>query len=203
MKLLLFLMFVPFFINDLFYWIIQDDFIPFFTVAYLTGVIPLVGVYLSLKKGYVDTAQIGLISISTGRLLLWTVILCFYGVCVDRYLGRILFPDQGMWSLYRFPPYLNEYWRWFDLTVGMLLVAVSEELVFRGVLLSFLRKHMSTLSASIVSIVVFGLIHWGRGLESVVGSCVWAILPTYFVVKYRSIYPVIIAHFVTDFLAFW
>lgn len=85
----------------------------------------------------------------------------------------------------------------------MVLVAVSEELVFSRVVLSVLQKHMSKFKAAVASILVFGLIHWGRGFESVTISSIWAIVPTYFILKYRSIYPLMIAHLVTDFLAFY
>ncbi len=62
-----------------------------------------------------------------------------------------------------------------------------------------------------ISILIFAGIHWGSGMPSVINSAMWAILPTYYSLRYRSanssasmiLYPCMIAHYITDFIAFY
>src|SRR5262249_51328486 len=103
---------------------------------------------------------------------------------------------------FEFPGYPDVVARWIDLLIGVPLGAYMEEAVFRGALLTFLRTRLPNAGAAWFSIFLFALIHWGNGPHSVINAFAWGILPTFYVLRYRSIYAPVAAHFVTDFVAF-
>ncbi len=53
-----------------------------------------------------------------------------------------------------------------------------------------------------VSSLLFGLMHWSRGLNIIIVAGLWAIVPMYVMVRTGSVVPALIAHYVTDFVAF-
>jgi len=88
---------------------------------------------------------------------------------------------------------------WFCLLFS-LINAIMEEVIWRGILLSALKKHTSTCYAIFVTSVGFGLLHLAIGfsfflslLISLAGV-IYAILT----LKTNSIYPSIIFHFVIN-----
>ena len=94
-------------------------------------------------------------------------------------------------------------WDQFDLSVGLLLVGLVEELVFRAYLCSFLERY--TRSGPIivlVSAVAFGLIHWSLGLHAVM---ITALIGALFMAAYlrtRSLPAIALAHFTVNFIDF-
>jgi membrane protease YdiL (CAAX protease family) len=53
-----------------------------------------------------------------------------------------------------------------------------------------------------VSSILFGLSHWSGGLNIIITATLWAVLPMYVMVRTGSVVPALVAHFVTDFVAF-
>jgi membrane protease YdiL (CAAX protease family) len=94
-------------------------------------------------------------------------------------------------------------WHWIDLTVGLLLVGVVEELVFRGYMYTCLRTFTESSSAIVaISSVAFGLIHWSLGLHAVL---VTSLIGAVFMIAYlqtRALPPLMLAHFVINFIDF-
>lgn len=197
------LLILPFLLNDFFLNYFQSDFSKFISALYITSVLALGIIVFELRKKTIKSEDLGTVPISVKSFLIWSVLLSIYGVIADQTVGPSLYPYFKEWALFKFPVYPNESIRWFDLTVGIALGAVSEELVFRGTLLSFLRKRLPAFGSISLSILAFGLIHWGVGPNSVINAVAWAILPTIYVFKYRSVYPVIVAHFITNFVGFY
>jgi len=90
-----------------------------------------------------------------------------------------------------------------DLSIGLFLVALSEELVFRKFALSWLRSagyiHWQI---CIISAFFFAAIHWGNGLGRMsltflLGLCYMAVY-----LKLGRLWPLIVAHWITNVIAF-
>ena len=148
-------------------------------------------------------ADFGLVKMRTGPFIAWVVVLSAAGIFIDRFgwrFFRSVLPPTG---LFHFPAADNSFAKFFDLTVGVALVSVSEEAIFRGYYASVLRGYFKNPVALVaVSCVLFGLIHWSGGLHAVLATAVWGVLPMISVLKTGSILPAVIAHWATDFAYF-
>jgi len=102
-------------------------------------------------------------------------------------------------ALQAFPGYDNDRQRMLDLTLGIALVALSEEVIFRWYLDKALSGLIGSKSISlIVGAAFFGLIHWSQSLAGIAGAFVIGLA---FGAIYRqsgSIWPLVIAHYVID-----
>ena len=97
------------------------------------------------------------------------------------------------------PPWLHaaDYWG------GIALVALSEELVFRGAFPRLIaRVGGSPWIALLASSAVFGLAHWSLGIGSILQTALVGLLFGLCAAGSRSLWPVIIAHYVVDLVAF-
>jgi uncharacterized protein len=56
------------------------------------------------------------------------------------------------------------------LLLGTMLIATTEELMFRGVVLTFMRDRYREVPAAIVTTILFGLAHFPAGLLSVIAA---------------------------------
>lgn len=96
-------------------------------------------------------------------------------------------------------PVLN----WIDLTFGLLLVAVTEELVFRRLALRALEQFgAGALATVVLSALVFALMHWGGGVGQVLYAFVIGALYMAFYRRVRVIWPFMAAHWIENFVAF-
>lgn len=95
--------------------------------------------------------------------------------------------------------------------INCLFVGISEELMFRGIMLSSLTKKLGFWKAAIIVILLFGLIHilnvfvtgnLGQGLLQAFAAMCSGILFLAIRVRTLSIVPAIILHWLWDFNAF-
>lgn len=147
------------------------------------------------------------------HLMKYSLILFVLGIWLDQKISNFL-SEHFRWRYFHFPVYPNNGLKYLDLTVGLTIVAIAEEFVFRLILLPqiiiFLRSHLSSgklsnlhsLIGGVISIIFFAGIHWGNGLKGVVNSIVWAIPITWYYLKYKDIRPCVIAHYMTDLFIF-
>ncbi|PAY04244.1 CPBP family intramembrane metalloprotease [Bradyrhizobium sp. UFLA03-84] len=91
----------------------------------------------------------------------------------------------------------------FDFVFGLALVAVSEEIIFRRCLRNIAQRYVGDGSlAVLVTSVMFGAYHWWAGIGNVLLAATIGIL---FMVMYRrsgALWPVVLAHYVVDLIAF-
>ncbi len=91
-----------------------------------------------------------------------------------------------------------------DLIIGLVLVATSEEFVFRILMPRFLSGlHASKVLVLFGSSLLFGLIHWEQGVGSVVAAFIIGIALMYSVQRTGSLRPALLAHYMIDFWFFW
>lgn len=115
-------------------------------------------------------------------------------------LWRITYdPSNFAWPTGEISPSL----RLFDLTVGLILVAITEELVFRKYLRRLLEIFRFSRPAVIwTSSILFGLIHWEAGTASVVNATFFGVLAMLAYYKTNQLWPCMLAHYIVNFVVF-
>ena len=132
--------------------------------------------------------------------IILTIIISICGIIIDqigwRFFNKILpkFPFT-----INFPAINNNILKVIDLIFGLILVGIVEEIVFRGFFYNNIRKFIKSKALIvIISCIIFGLAHWSLGFHAIITTALWGILPMIIVIKYNSILPLIIAHYITD-----
>ena len=180
--MIVFLMVFPFFLNDFFLHIFDQDYYKFISVFYLTGIFAMVMAWSAVRRSVLSSGDLGLLPIRAKYFFLFSLGLIFVCILSDRVFVPWTYHHliDVKWSYYNFPAYPNQFLRWFDLTLGLALTAVSEEIVFRGALLTVLCRRFSRFNSGLISMIIFSTMHWGAGPQIVLNAFIWAILPTFF-----------------------
>jgi hypothetical protein len=172
-------------------------------VDYSTRLLAILIITYLIKTKECLFSDFGLVKIQLKPFALWAVLLSITGVLIDQ-IGWEFFEKvlPKVWAL-PFPKIENPFVKAFDVTVGIALVSVTEESIFRGYYFSVLRDRVkSPVLIVTISSVIFGLIHWSCGLHAIIATALWAVLPMVSVLRTRSILPAMVAHFATDFFDF-
>lgn len=103
------------------------------------------------------------------------------------------------------PPYIrNTALAIFDLTAGILLVAVSEELAFRRLLFALLQRlGLGVHAVVLISAVLFGLIHLTSGLADTLNAFLAGILLGYLYYATDRLGLCITVHYVDNLTVYW
>ena len=138
-----------------------------------------------------------------GTILIVVLILALVGTVIDQNGYQLIKQVPGYQALGDMPVIGSPAWNWIDLTLGLLLVGIVEELVFRGYMHTFLSRFtQSSFAIVAISSVAFGLIHWSLGLHAVL---ITSIIGAVFMIAYlrtRALPAVMVAHFAIDFIDF-
>jgi membrane protease YdiL (CAAX protease family) len=86
----------------------------------------------------------------------------------------------------------------FDMTFGVALVAVHEELFFRRAMRATLGGLGDGRAMVVVSAVPFGLHHWWTGIPNILGNVVFGILAMLLYRRSGAIWPLIVIHYLDD-----
>lgn len=160
-----------------------------------------------ISRGPEGSSLFGLRNPGWGVLIGLSILASLWGILVDQFgwiwLSMRL-PDTALLTVC---PILPGVWRWVDVLGGSAVVALSEEGLFRGLLLGAIlagsrSSRGRARSAVLVTSLVFGLTHWSLGLHAIVATTIWALLPGYLTIRHRTIWPAVVAHYVTDVVAF-
>jgi membrane protease YdiL (CAAX protease family) len=115
------------------------------------------------------------------------------GMTCIRYL------NAHSWRVTRFPPPTNAVLQHFYGTIGMVFVGLSEEVVFRFYLINLLLlRGVSPTVAIIVSMLIFGGIHWSYGVGSVAFATLASFVLSILFVSTRNLIVPILAHAAFD-----
>lgn len=103
------------------------------------------------------------------------------------------------------PPYIrNTALAIFDLTAGILLVAVSEELAFRRLLFALLQRcGLGVHAIVLVSATAFGLVHLTSGLVDTLNAFLAGLLLGYLFHATGRLGLCIAVHYVDDLTVYW
>jgi membrane protease YdiL (CAAX protease family) len=127
-------------------------------------------------------------------------------------LAATFIDQNGYLILNKFPGYPpldgmpeieSPLWNWIDLTVGLLIVGIFEELVFRGYMHTFLTRYTQRPLIIIgISAVAFGFIHWSGGFHNVIATSAIGAVFMVLYLRTRSLPAIMLAHFAVNFIDF-
>lgn len=195
---------LPLYLNDLFYIYMPLDAIGWIIVDYGSRLLVFGALIVFVAKGLIGRNDLALSWLPLDSLIGWTLLLSAVGIAIDHYTSsalRMLFHNSALASYPDFSK-LGAF-KPIDLTLGLFMTALSEELLFRGLLLTLLQRTLSPMSAIVISTLLFGLIHWCYGPSSILSAALWGLLPALIVIRTHSLWPAIIAHYLTDLVDFW
>ena len=140
-------------------------------------------------------------SLSTTSL--WIAAIVFVGLCAGRWLwrtGNAAFPMTVIGAYPRPAGWLYL----VDITLGLMLVAVSEEIVFRRCARDVLQPYLGDGHGLVLATsLLFACYHWWAGIGSIVEAFAMGILLMSFLQRTGAIWPVVLAHYLVDVAAFW
>jgi len=102
-------------------------------------------------------------------------------------------------KMFQYPKLDSPVLYWTDITFGLVLTAVSEELVFRGAFARLMAPAFSGATAMIVaSAVFFALIHWSLGTTAMVVAFVAGVVLMALYRRTGSLWPAMAAHYLVN-----
>ncbi|HLA28056.1 MAG TPA: type II CAAX endopeptidase family protein [Syntrophales bacterium] len=199
--IILTLLCLPFYLND-FSDIYVKDWRSWLLIDYIAvklfPCLIFLGLILSKKT---DLRELGLTVPSPASFFAVFSIGALSGIFIDQNgyltLGNIYgyFPFGGI------PEITSPFWKRIDLTAGLIMTGICEELVFRGYLRFFLTRYIQRASIIVlISALAFGLIHWsGGGARVLVTAAIGAVFMILYL-KTSSLPAVMAAHFAVNFV---
>jgi hypothetical protein len=105
--------------------------------------------------------------------------------------------------LYVFPNIDSRPLYWFDMTVGLLLTALAEEIVNRGVARRVLERFAGgAVAVALLSSLVFAFGHWSAGAGTVTSAFVSGIVLMALFMRTGSLVPGIVVHYAANAVSF-
>ena len=191
----------PFYLND-FASIYVKDWRWWLAIDYVSvKLFPLVVIAWLIGSRRMELAEFGLTAQGALPFLAAFSIAALAGTLIDQNAYHFLEKLPGYAPLGGMPEIRSSVWNRIDLSFGLLLVGVMEELVFRAYAYTVIRRY-TTHPAAIVAIsaIAFGLIHWSMGLHAVL---ITAAIGAVFMVVYiqnRSAPALMLAHFAVNYI---
>lgn len=193
----------PFYLND-FANIFVKDFRVWLLIDYVfVKALPLGFLTYLVGTKRLTGAELGLRIPGASQLVGFTLLATILGIGLDQ-IGwpffKSILPNTHLGDM---PAITNPTVATIDLYFGILFVAITEEVVFRGLAFTALREQFASVKkVFIYSSLLFGLIHWSLGLHAIINTAIIGFVFMVVVWKTGSIIPTIIAHFLVDFVSF-
>jgi membrane protease YdiL (CAAX protease family) len=136
------------------------------------------------------------------KVALWIVVIVivdhYFGGWVRRTINAALpatvlgvYPEPTGWL------YLT------DLTLGLALVAYSEEIIFRRCARYALRSYLGDgYLLAFVASLLFGAYHWWTGFGNIIEATIIGSLLMLFLQRSEALWPVFLAHYLSDVIDF-
>ena len=193
----------PFYLND-FANITVKDWRWWLAIDYVSvKLFPLAVIAWLIASGKMDRAEFGLTPQRALPFLATFLFAALAGTLIDQNAYPLLRALPGYGALGAMPEIRSDAWNRLDLSLGLLLVGVLEELVFRAYACTVIRRYTASPAAIVaISAIAFGLIHWSLGLHTVL---VTAAIGAVFMVVYlqtRSAPALMLAHFAVNYIDF-
>ncbi|MFC1858172.1 CPBP family intramembrane glutamic endopeptidase [Thermodesulfobacteriota bacterium] len=200
---LLILLALPFYLNDFSSIYITDwrwwVFIDYTSVK----LFPFLIVFWVIRKKRMNPAEFGLTLQPLMPFVTVVIIGALGGTLIDQNLYPILKKVPGYPPLGGMPLIESPLWNWIDLTFGLLLVGIFEELVFRAYLHTVVTRYTQHPLVIIgISAIAFGLIHWNGGFHQVLVTAFAGALFMVLYLRTLSVPAIMLAHFIVNFIDF-
>lgn len=193
---------LPFYLNDFSNIFVKHELL-WLSIDYSLKIIPLAFLFYLLKTGDLTKKDLGLITLPPLKFIGWTIGITALGICLDEpgfALWNQILPSMRLGSV---PIGADSPLYTLDMTLGLALVAIAEEVIFRGMAFSALKaRNFSTAKIFLISGLIFGMIHWSQGPVAIAATAVTGSALMLCMWRTGSIYPTIIAHYVINYLSF-
>lgn len=199
----------PFFLNDFLFitsktdleWLTVDFGTRLLVLAFVAGVPSLRHcVRSSFGKLALPDEIPSMTWLRIGAFIFGALLIHIFFELAVHYPLRDFMPEM---RLAQFPQIQDPATYWLDLTFGLALVAVSEEVVFRAILKQAIERFTANrFLIVLLSSVVFGLIHWSHGVSSMLGGFISGIVFMLMFLGTRSLLPPIVAHYCVNLIVF-
>jgi membrane protease YdiL (CAAX protease family) len=189
----------PYFFNKLIY--IKFPGYPVFVVTdYACRIFSLALLYLLLRNERTSLPIPWRLAMPSKKELLTALIGIAILITVSIVGATFLqYLNAHSWTLTKFPLPTNSIVHFFDSTIGMVFVGLSEEVVFRFYLINLLLlRGMSPALAIIVSTLIFGGIHWSYGAGAVAFATLAGLVLSLIFLSTRNLIVPIITHAAFD-----
>lgn len=156
-----------------------------------------------IKNKWISVQEIGLAAPLKPISILAGGGLCAFLVVTDHWtLYPILNQLPGrLYTGYDFPA--SQPMRMLTIVYAAVSAGVLEEIVYRGVVTTELEKHVrSPFAIVLLSCLIFACIHWNEGPGKSLSTFFWAIIPTIWFLKRRTLWGPITCHTLYDLLIF-
>lgn len=177
----------------------QSDALPWLLADY-GGRLLALGVLLILPAGRWVLSQPCGLKVGKIEALIWIlgIVALFQLVDIDLWLAGFL-PDTRLGAY----PAPQGALYFFDLSIGLALVALHEEVVFRQVANHALSRFLaSDLAVTLVSAAIFAAYHWWTGIGNMLMALLFGLIAMPCYRRCGSLWPVGIAHYFLDLWAF-
>jgi membrane protease YdiL (CAAX protease family) len=199
--LALILLVSPFYLNDFASIFIKDWRLWLFIDYFGVKLFPFVVALWLIRSKKMRPAEFGLTTQSVPSFFAVFLVVALVGTVIDQNGYQLIAKLPGYAALGGMPAITSPVWDWVDLTLGLLLVGIFEELVFRGFLHTFISRYTENAFAIVViSSVAFGLAHWSQGLHAVLITSIIGAVFMMAYLKTRSLPAIILAHFAINFI---
>ena len=193
----------PFYLND-FASIAVSDWRWWLAIDYVAvKLFPLAVIAWLIGSGKMKLAEFGLTAQGALPFLATFFGAALAGTLIDQNAYTLLGGLPGYAPLGAMPEIRSDAWNRIDLSLGLLLVGVLEEIVFRAYAYTVIRRYTASPAAIVaISAIAFGLIHWSLGLHTVL---ITAAIGAVFMVAYlrtRSAPALMLAHFAVNYIDF-
>jgi len=193
----------PFFLNDFANIYVTDWRLWLFIDYVFVKLFPVLGAVWLIRRKVVSTTDLGLKWPGLARFVIGFATMSLLGILMNENLHGLFIQIFGSAHLGAMPQIKTHAWEQFDLTFGLFMVGVTEELVFRGILYRVLSGWTGNRGVIVaVSALIFGLIHWSNGIHSVLNAALIGAVFMAFYLRARSLPALMLAHFFVDFVAF-
>lgn len=132
-------------------------------------------------------------------VFLFVVLLTVFSRFLDSHYG------VSIASIWYFP--IPEWNPWLSFTYVIYLsitAGIYEEIIYRGIVITQLRQITESRAVQIVaSAFLFALIHWSMGPHTWIISMVYGLFWGYLFIRYHSLLPIMISHFLFDVLSIY
>lgn len=199
--MILILLCLPFYLND-FSDIYVKDWRLWIGIDYIVvKLFPCLVFYGLIRSKITDLPELGLTVPSPASFFAVFFIGALSGIFIDQNGYLVLGYFQGYPPFGGIPEIASPFWRWIDLTAGLIMTGICEELVFRGYLRAFLSRYTKRASIIVlISAIAFGLIHWsGGGTRILVTSVIGAVFMILYL-RTSSLPAIMATHFAVNFV---
>lgn len=199
--LILLVAYLPYFLND-FSNIWVTSYVWWVGIDYAFRLAVLGFLFIMVRRRDVSLSDLGLTRLPLTDCIIWTVGTLSVAMGYLALSEFVLAPYYPPGALGGVPVDPASTLFFFDLTAGLVLVAVSEEIVCRGLTLSVLRSRLSTPMLAIVSALIFSAMHWSLSTHTLVDALVYGLVFVPATLATGSVWPAIIVHFAVNFVLY-